>query len=191
MESTLTELVIRYGYLMVAAGVMFEGDATLATASFLAHRGYLSLPIVMWVAGGSSMVINQFYFWIGRKQGLKRLHHTGTRPFLHTVKTWAKKRSVWLVLTSRFVFGFRIAISIACGAVGMSALAYFVSDLVGAIIWSLSIGLFGYAIGEMARLFVADMRPYEWPIVFGLIGLIVLGEWYRQRITSQPIKLFE
>lgn len=191
MESILTDLVIRYGYLMVAVGVMFEGDATLATASFLAHRGYLSLPIVMWVAGGASIVINQAYYWVGRKQGMKRLEHAGTRPFVHTVKTWARKRSVWLILTSRFVFGFRIAISIACGAVGVSVLTYLLTDLVGAVIWSLSIGLFGYAIGHMAQLLVANLKEYEWTVVAILIVLIVSGEWYRQRITSQPIRLFE
>jgi membrane protein DedA with SNARE-associated domain len=186
VESILTDLVIRYGYLMVAAGVMVEGDATLATASFLAHRGYLSLPLVMFVAGAASIVINQFYFWIGRQQGMKRLEHSGTRPFVHTVKLWARKRAVWLVLTSRFVFGFRIAISIACGAVGMSALSYLLTDILGAVIWSLSIGLFGYAIGELAHLVVADLKQYEWTIVMVLIALIVMGEWYRRRITSEP-----
>jgi membrane protein DedA with SNARE-associated domain len=191
MESILTDLVIRYGYLMVAVGVMFEGDATLATASFLAHRGYLSLPIVMWVAGGASMVINQAYFWVGRKQGLKRLDRTEPRPFLQTVTRIARQHAVWLVLTSRFVFGFRIAISIACGAVGVPGLTYLLADLAGAVIWALSIGLFGYAIGHIAQLVVADLKQYEWTIVMILIALIVLGEWYRQRITSRPIQLFE
>ena len=190
MESLLTELVMRYGYLMVAAGVMVEGDATLATASFLAHRGYLNLYTVMLVAGAASVVINQTYFWIGRKQGLKRLDHTGTRPFLKNVLTFARKRALWLVLTSRFVFGIRIAISIACGAAGMRPLTYFVSDIAGAVIWSLSIGFFGFAIGEFAHLIGADLKQYEWWIVTLLICLIVLGEWYRQRITSRPIKLF-
>jgi membrane protein DedA with SNARE-associated domain len=191
LESTLTELVMRYGYLMVAAGVMVEGDATLATASFLAHRGYLNLYLVMLVAGAASIAINQTYFWIGRKQGLKRLDHTGTRPFLKNVLVFARKHSIWLTLTSRFVFGIRIAISIACGASGMSPLTYFVSDIAGAVIWTVSIGFFGYAIGELAQQFGADLKQYEWWIVAILMGLIVLGEWYRQRITSRPIKLFQ
>lgn len=185
MEALLAELVMRYGYLMVAVGVMFEGDATLATASFLAHRGYLSLPIVMIVAGVASIGINQVYFWIGRKQGLKRLEDTGTRPFLNTVKTWARKRSVWLALTSRFVFGFRIAISISCGAVGTPAMTYLISDIAGAVIWSLSIGLFGYAVGEFTRQVLADVKQYEWEVVAILIVLIVVGEWYRRRITAE------
>ncbi|HUQ89346.1 MAG TPA: DedA family protein [Vicinamibacterales bacterium] len=182
---------MRYGYLMVAAGVIFEGDATLATASFLAHRGYLNLYVVMLVAGAASVVINQTYFWIGRKQGLKRLDRAGTRPFLKNVLVWARKRGVWLTLTSRFVFGIRIAISMACGAAGMSPLTYFLSDIAGAVIWSLSIGFFGYAIGEFAHLIGADLKRYEWWVVAILISLIGLGEWYRQRITSRPIKLFQ
>jgi membrane protein DedA with SNARE-associated domain len=144
----------------------------------------------MIVAGAASVVINQTYFWIGRKQGLKRLDHTGTRPFLKNVLTFARKRAVWLVLTSRFVFGIRIAISIACGAAGMSPLKYLVADIAGAVIWSLSIGLFGYAISEFVHLIGADLILYEWWIVAILIALIVLGEWYRQRITSRPIQLF-
>lgn len=191
MHDLLTDLVIRYGYAMVVVGVMFEGDATLATASFLAHRGYLSLPIVMWVAGIASVVINQAYFWIGRRQGMKRLDHAGSRPFVQTVKRIARKHAIWLALTSRFVFGFRIAISIAAGAVGTPVLTYLLSDLVGAVIWSLSIGLFGYAIGHATQLVLANAKEYEWGVVTLLIALIVMGEWYRQRITSRPIKLFE
>ena len=182
---------MRYGYLMVAAGVMFEGDATLATASFLAHRGYLNLYVVMLVAGVASIVINQTYFWIGRKQGLKRLDHAGTRPFVRNVLVFARTHSIWLTLTSRFVFGIRIAISIACGASGMSPMTYFIADLAGAVIWTLSIGFFGYAIGELVQAMGADLKQYEWWIVAILIALIVLGEWYRQRITSRPIKLFQ
>jgi membrane protein DedA with SNARE-associated domain len=190
VEEILTDLVMRYGYLMVAAGVMVEGDATLVAASFLAHSGRLSLPLVMFVAGAASVVLNQTYFWIGRRQGLKRLDHTGTRPFLRTVMTWARRRTVWLALTSRFLFGFRIAISIACGAVGTPPLKYFLSDIAGAVIWSLFFGLFGYGVGELARLVGADLKQYEWWVVAILISLIVLGEWYRQRITSRPIRLF-
>ena len=41
----LTDLVIQYGYVMVVAGVIVEGDATLVTASILAHRGYMKLGL--------------------------------------------------------------------------------------------------------------------------------------------------
>src|SRR5215213_11804718 len=69
----LTELVLRYGYLMVFVGVLVEGDATLVAASFLAHRGELALSAVMAIAAVTSVTMNQVYFRLGRRHGIERV----------------------------------------------------------------------------------------------------------------------
>ena len=37
------EQLLQYGYLLVFAGTILEGDATILAAAFLAHQGYLNL----------------------------------------------------------------------------------------------------------------------------------------------------
>ena len=43
----MDELLLSYGYIVVFFGSIFEGDATLLGASFLAHRHVLSLAAVI------------------------------------------------------------------------------------------------------------------------------------------------
>ena len=46
----MEHLLIKYGYFVLFLGVAVEGEGFLLVASFMAHRGYLYLPVVMLVA---------------------------------------------------------------------------------------------------------------------------------------------
>jgi hypothetical protein len=55
----LADIILRYGYALVFVSAAVEGDATLLTATFLAHRGYLQLDLVIVVAAAATVAINQ------------------------------------------------------------------------------------------------------------------------------------
>src|SRR5438045_49030 len=139
----LTDLVIRYGYLMVVAGVIVEGDATLVAAAVLAHRGYLKLGTVMALAAVTSLTMNQIYFWLGRRKGVDQVAKADGHRLFRNIVHHTRKHAIWLVLLSRFVFGFRMAIPMTVGALGMSMTRFIISDVCGAIIWALSLGATG------------------------------------------------
>ena len=44
---SLPQLLTDYGYWAVFVGSLLEGETILILAGFAAHRGYLSLPLVM------------------------------------------------------------------------------------------------------------------------------------------------
>jgi len=96
----LTELVLQYGYLMVVAGVIVEGDATIVTAAFLAHRGYLALGMVMALGALTSATMNQIYFRVGRRHGVDRVAKAEGRPLFATILRHTRKHAIWLVLIS-------------------------------------------------------------------------------------------
>ena len=132
----LTDAVLHYGYVVIFAAAAVEGDATLLTATFLAHRGYFHLDVVMVVAGAATVTINQVYFWLARRHGQKHLDAMRHHPVYGRVLDWVVRYNSQLVLGSRFIYGFRIAIPAACGASGMSPLRFTVFDLAGAALWS-------------------------------------------------------
>ena len=43
-------LLLKYGYILLFAGVIFEGEAVLIAGSFLASRGYFNISTVALVA---------------------------------------------------------------------------------------------------------------------------------------------
>jgi membrane protein DedA with SNARE-associated domain len=62
----LLELVETYGYLAVFLGSLFEGDALLLVASFLAYLGKLDLPLVMFAAFFGTWLSDIIWFLLGR-----------------------------------------------------------------------------------------------------------------------------
>lgn len=46
----ISNLITQYGYGAVAVGCLLEGEMVLLLAGFAAHRGYLSLPMLIGVA---------------------------------------------------------------------------------------------------------------------------------------------
>lgn len=183
----LVELLMRHGYAMVFVASAFEGDATLLAATFLAHRGYLSIGRVVLAAAAGSMAINQVYFWLARRYGARRLAELQGHRVYGRVLRWLGRYGAQLVVGSRFAYGFRIAIPAASGASGMSPVRFTLADILGSIVWSGSIGLAGYAIGHLLELLVDDLRAHEWWVAAALlIGMLALlarrgRDWFALR----------
>jgi phosphatidylglycerol lysyltransferase len=156
-----TEL-IRYGYLVLFAGVAVEGDAFLLAAAFLAHRGYLSLGWVIVVSAFATLTADQIYYQLARWRGREAFaRRAAGDPRFARVRLWLEKRGTLLLFLSRFMYGFRIAIPVSCGAIGMPAGRFTAVNLAGSLIWAAVFGLAGYAFGNALEVVVADLVAYE------------------------------
>ena len=187
----LTDLVIRYGYLMVVAGVIVEGDATLVAASILAHRGYLKLGVVIALGALTSLTMNQVYFWLGRRHGVHRVAKADGRKLFRNIVHHTRRHAIWLVLLSRFVFGFRMAIPATVGALGMSMTRFLIADIFGAIIWAGTLGATGYVAGHAGQLLLRNMRDNEWVVAAALIVLTLAWGVYRRRHVREVTTLLD
>ena len=187
----LTDLVIRYGYVMVVAGVIVEGDATLVAASILAHRGYLKLSTVMALGAVTSLTMNQVYFWLGRRHGVDRVAKYDGRRLFRNIVHHTRKHAIWLVLLSRFVFGFRMAIPMTVGALGVSMTRFLIADIFGAIIWAVTLGATGYVAGHAGQLLLSNIRDNEWVVAGVLIVLTLAWGVYRRRHVQEVTTLLD
>ena len=187
----LQAAILRYGYAMLFAGAMFEGDASLITGAFLAHRGYFSTPLVILTAALASSAANHVYFWTARTRGreaVKRHLDSGRVP--RWLGRALGERAAPLLFGSRFLYGFRLAIPAACGASGMRPATFTAVDVGGALLWATVIGLAGYAIGHGLETWLEDLRRHEWPIAGALLvaTLVVLAfrgrDWYGTRVLT-------
>jgi len=155
--------LIEYGYVIIFLGTMVEGDATLLSASFLAHRGYFRFVAVVLLAAAATTMANQFFFWISRAHGKALLERKATQdPRYARLESWVCRRGVLLLLLSRFLYGLRTAIPAVCGAVGMPSITFFVTNLAGAVLWSVLVSLAGYLGGNILALLLDDIRRHEW-----------------------------
>jgi membrane protein DedA with SNARE-associated domain len=164
----ITEL-LRYGYIVVFIAAAIEGDASLITATFLARLGYFSLAGVIATAASATVCANQIYYWLGRRHAQTALDRLQTHRLFGWLHKSLSQHSPTLLFVSRFLYGFRIAIPLGCGAVGMRPLIFIGLDLAGAALWSTVIGLTGWAIEGSIEMLVRDVRRHE-----GLIALVLL-----------------
>jgi phosphatidylglycerol lysyltransferase len=146
-------LLLKYGYAVLFFGVLVEGEAFLLAAGFLAHRGYLQIPLVIAVAMASTTLGDHFYFRAARARGRAWLERRkGKRARYSKLIDMTARRGPWLMLASRFAFGLRIVIPAACGAVGMRPILFTIMDVISVGIWAVAVSLLGYyggaAIGD-------------------------------------------
>ena len=181
----LADVILRYGYALVFVSAAVEGDATLLTATFLAHRGYFQLDLVIVVAAAATVAINQVYFWLARTYGQQRFATLRTYRRIQPVLDRLERHGTLLVFFSRFVYGFRIAIPAACGATGMSPVRFTIGDVAGSIVWSVVVGLAGFAIGQLLDRLLDDLRRYEWWIALALFcGVLIVLAWHGRDVLA-------
>jgi membrane protein DedA with SNARE-associated domain len=166
-------LLIEYGYVLIFLGSIIEGDATLLTAAFLATRGHFALPYVMLTAMVASTIFNEAVFHGARRAGKPFFERQAAKhKRYHGVQEWVCRRSVMLLLFSRYIFGFRMAIPIACGAVGMRPLLFAAINILGAVIWAVPVCIVGSLFGHLLGAFWHNVRQYEWHIAIAFLVLL-------------------
>jgi lysylphosphatidylglycerol synthetase-like protein (DUF2156 family)/membrane protein DedA with SNARE-associated domain len=161
-------LLLKYGYLLLFAGVIIEGEAVLIAGSFLASRGYFNIGTVALVALAANTLSAQFYYTAARVRG--RGWFEGRFPeksAYRKIIKWVGARDNWLLLISRFLFGFRIVIPAACGAFGMPAVRFMIINIFAGILWVVPTTIAGYYFGEKATTFIRGARQYS--ITVGLV----------------------
>ena len=168
-------LLIKYGYVLLFLGVMVEGEGFLLAGSFLAHRGIFRFSLVVLVAIAANSVADQAYYMVARTRGRAWLEKRfGRHPRYNQAVDWMSRYADWLLLLSRYAFGFRIIIPAACGAFGMPAVRFSIINIIASIIWVVPMALLGFSLGRVAESMLSGFQHYHWWIMAALLGIGII-----------------
>jgi lysylphosphatidylglycerol synthetase-like protein (DUF2156 family)/membrane protein DedA with SNARE-associated domain len=168
-------LLLKYGYALVFLGVAFEGEAVLLTAAALASRGFFRLPVVIAVAVAANSLADQAYFQLARLRGRAWLERRfGQHPRYQQLLSLVGRRGGFLLVTSRFAYGLRIAIPAACGALGMGFVAFTLLDLLAGVLWALPMAALGHVAGGAVGPLLEGVRRYEEAIALALVAAVAV-----------------
>jgi lysylphosphatidylglycerol synthetase-like protein (DUF2156 family)/membrane protein DedA with SNARE-associated domain len=178
-------LLLKYGYLILFFGVVVEGEAFLIAGSFLASRGYFNLATVTLVALAANALSAQFYYTAARVRGRRwfESRFQGNSPYRKIID-WVGRRTNWLLLMSRFLFGFRIVIPAACGAFGMPVARFVLLNVIAGLLWAVPTALAGYYFGENVGEWFRNAREYT------LVAAIVLAAGIALFLAIRHIQRF-
>src|SRR2546421_1162739 len=159
---SLQELLQTYGYVVLFAGTFLEGETILIIAGFLAHEGYLKLPLVITVAMLGTLAGDQLFFHLGRRKGRRFLEN---RPAWEAKSRRARellrRHQTWTILGFRFVYGIRTVTPFLIGASGIGPLRFLVLNAAAAIVWAIAVALLGYTVGFAVESALGEVKRYQ------------------------------
>jgi phosphatidylglycerol lysyltransferase len=178
-------LLLKYGYAIFFFGIALEGEAFLLAGAFLAQRGYFHLSIIIVLAILANCAADQLYYLAARVRGRKWLEDRfGKHPRYARMLELMARHGNWLLLLSRYVIGFRIAIPAACGALGMPPGRFTIINSMAGLLWAVPMALLGFYFGHAADSLLKEARHYElWiPLVFLVAAalIVVVRHLHRQ-----------
>ncbi|CAB71913.1 DedA family protein [Streptomyces coelicoflavus] len=196
-------LISGFGLLGIMATVFAEsglivcfflpGDSLLFTAGLLvANDQFLHQPLwlVMLAIAAAAVLGDQFGYAFGRKVGGALFRRPNSRFFkqenAERAQQFMLKHGPKALVMARFIPVFRTFIPITAGIGRMTYRTFFLFNVIGAVLWSVSLTLVGYYLGQVA--FVRDNIE---GIVIGIvlisgIPIIIEGIKMRRRARSAP-----
>ena len=179
---SLHDALTQYGYLALFIGSLLEGETMLLLAGFAAHRGYLSLPVVMAVAFCGGTLGDQAFFLIGKYAGaplLARFPKLATR--VQPVHRMIERYHKWLIVMVRFMYGLRIAGPIIIGMSKVHVWTFALLNMLGALVWAILVAGAGYLFGQTLHLLWSDVKHSDMVAGALLILAAALIALYRHR----------
>ncbi len=185
-------LIQEYGYYIVFVGTLLEGETVVALAGFVAHQGYLRLDVIIPIAILGATIGDHLFFYFGRFRGRTILaNHPDWHPRVEKIHVWLERHQNLLIFGSRFLYGFRAITPIVLGTSRVSALRFFVLNILGAIVWAFIFVIGGYVFGDAIERFLGNIKKIEGVIVGLLIlfaALVQGGLWLRRRKKRMQVK---
>ena len=175
---TLRTLIETYGYWLLAADSLLEGETILVLAGFAVRRGYLYLFAVLGVASAAGFLGNQFYFWLGRRHGPAVLAHWPSIALQSDrIYRLIDHYPASVIIGIRFVYGLRIVGPVVIGMSPISGYRFSLLNALGAMLWACLVVAIGWFFGHAAEIALGENWPIESWLLLGLAAAGMAAMW--------------
>ncbi|MFZ5586242.1 MAG: DedA family protein [Thermodesulfobacteriota bacterium] len=171
----MQQAVASYGYLALFAGTFLEGESFFILGGVAARHGLLDPWLVALTALGGGLLGDQIFFLLGRWRGVEILSRSRRLARKAVVaRRLVRRHAVALMLCSRFLYGLRTAIPLACGAAGIPLGRFLLLNFISALLWTLCFGSLGYWLGGWMVEHLGAMQGLQVVAVL-LVAVVALG----------------
>lgn len=180
---SLSSLVEHYGYAVVFAGALAEGESVLLAAGFAAHRGLLQMPTLVATAAVAAAIGDQVSYHLGRRHAawLRRRFPAADRG-VRRLQPLVARHPGLAVISLRFAYGLRNLGPAAIAILGVPRKTFVVFNVVGALLWAALFCGIGWQFGQALQWWLGDLRSIEEALLAGVLlaGLGYSGwRWWR------------
>lgn len=172
-------------------GFFFPGDSLLFTAGFLASQGFLHLGILLAVSFVAAILGDSFGYAFGKKIGpaifTRKTSIFFRKDYMEKSRKFYEQYGAKTIILARFMPIVRTFAPILAGVGSMRYSLFLFFNIVGALMWSFGLILFGYYLGSI----VPNPDRYLFPtvlviIVFSFLPLVV--HWAKKTFLKRVVE---
>jgi membrane protein DedA with SNARE-associated domain len=167
---SLDYFIATYGYWAILAGTFVEGETFLLIGGFAAYEGLLDLPWVILVAFAGTFCGDLACFFVGKKYGREIINrYPSWQTRADQARSHLAKYQTWLILMLRFMYALRTITLFVIGMSGMAVRKFLLLEVIGGLVWAVSMGVGGYLFGRTLAAILGDIKEYEVKILLGIV----------------------
>ncbi len=155
-------------------GIFFPGDSLLFAAGLLSAAGFFSVGPLMVIVVIAAIVGDSVGYWSGMKVGPHLFKREDSRFFkqayLRRTELFYQKYGGRAIILARFVPIVRTIAPILAGAGSMKYSTFFFYNVIGGVLWGVSMTSLGYFLGSI----IPDSERYILPLSLVIIVLSFL-----------------
>ncbi|DAB28847.1 MAG: hypothetical protein A2513_10260 [Sulfurimonas sp. RIFOXYD12_FULL_33_39] len=191
--TSLVDLIFDWGYIGIfllmsieSSFIPFPSEIVLIPAGYLAHKGEMSIGMIMLSGVGGSMAGAYINYYLALMLGRKILRKYGRYFFINEnaidkMDNYFAKHGHISTFIGRLVPGIRQLISIPAGLSRMNLVLFSTYTALGASIWAFILVMLGYFIGENQELIDAYLKQITIFILAALVLLAICYAYFQKR----------
>lgn len=172
MIATLSHLIANYGYIAVAAGCFFEGEASILLGMLAAHNGVLTEHGVWLAATLGTLLGDNIWFHVGHKMGRPAL---AKRPRWHAratqIEALLERYGPVVMIGFRFLWAMRSLTPFVLGSLGVSPWRFLFYDVIGTLIWSTTVTIISHFLADAIGRAISHIQNVEQ----ALLALVIVS----------------
>ncbi len=166
-----------------AALIPIPSEITLTFSGFLADKGVLLLPLVIFFATLGEVIGSLIAYFIGKlleeELLVKILSKYGkfvlvTEHDYYKASEWFKKYGDKIVFVGRLIPGVRTFIALPAGILEMPLVKFVTYSFLGSLVWISFLSILGFYLGENWKSLEGYFRKFE----LGILVLLILAVLY-------------
>jgi membrane protein DedA with SNARE-associated domain len=166
----MTFLERMWAYITLGAMGSLWGEVSPLLGGLAAFDRNLQLFVVINAVALGTWLGGLAFYWVGRSQGRRiRKRWPRARPVIIRSIAIVRRHPWRASLGSRFAYGLRIALPIACGVAHLPLSKFAIGTAVSSMIWSTVFTVVGWALGRTTETFLGHVRQME-----GIIGSVIV-----------------
>jgi membrane protein DedA with SNARE-associated domain len=183
-----------WAYITLGAMGSFWGEASPLLGGLAAFDGHMRLTIVINAIAIGTWLGQLGFYWVGRSQGRRiRKRWPRARPVIIRSIAIVRRHPWRASLGSRFAYGLRIALPIACGVAHLKFSVYAIGTAISCVVWSVLFTVLGWWLGRTTETFIGHMRQME-ALLGGIVVLLVIAAFIvlrRRHVAERTARVLD